>query len=157
MWDPQRLTTLWACTACYRDSFTLPLPYPERLYLPTAYTVGIGRKDSQDMKLSTYPHIVQKLWIRGAIPPLPHACIMVSCLMKHRDDFIFTLATDLRTPVWSSCQSSWLQIQRSRIQFPALPDFLSSSGSGTGLTQSREDNWGTTWKESRGSSLENRN
>jgi hypothetical protein len=22
MWDPQRLTTLWACTACYRDSFT---------------------------------------------------------------------------------------------------------------------------------------
>jgi hypothetical protein len=23
MWDPQRLTTLWAFTACYRDSFTL--------------------------------------------------------------------------------------------------------------------------------------
>jgi hypothetical protein len=22
MWDPQRLTTLWAFTACYRDSFT---------------------------------------------------------------------------------------------------------------------------------------
>jgi hypothetical protein len=22
MWDPQRLTTLWASTACYRDSFT---------------------------------------------------------------------------------------------------------------------------------------
>jgi hypothetical protein len=22
MWDLQRLTTLWACTACYRDSFT---------------------------------------------------------------------------------------------------------------------------------------
>jgi hypothetical protein len=21
MWDPQRLTTLWASTACYRDSF----------------------------------------------------------------------------------------------------------------------------------------
>jgi hypothetical protein len=24
MWDPRRLTTLWASTACYRDSFTLP-------------------------------------------------------------------------------------------------------------------------------------
>jgi hypothetical protein len=24
MWDPRRLTTLWAFTACYRDSFTLP-------------------------------------------------------------------------------------------------------------------------------------
>jgi hypothetical protein len=23
MWEPQRLTTLWAFTACYRDSFTL--------------------------------------------------------------------------------------------------------------------------------------
>ena len=27
-------------------------------------------------------------------------------------------------------QSFWLQIQRSRVRFPALPDFLSSSGSG---------------------------
>jgi hypothetical protein len=24
MWEPRRLTTLWASTACYRDSFTLP-------------------------------------------------------------------------------------------------------------------------------------
>jgi hypothetical protein len=22
MWEPQHLKTLWACTACYRDSFT---------------------------------------------------------------------------------------------------------------------------------------
>ena len=35
-------------------------------------------------------------------------------------------------PLWSSGQSFWLQIQRSRVQFPALPDFLSSNGSGTG-------------------------
>jgi len=32
----------------------------------------------------------------------------------------------------------WLQIQRSRVRSPALPDFLSSSGSGTGSTQPRE-------------------
>jgi hypothetical protein len=24
MWEPRHLTTLWASTACYRDSFTLP-------------------------------------------------------------------------------------------------------------------------------------
>jgi hypothetical protein len=24
MWDPQRVATLWASMACYRDSFTLP-------------------------------------------------------------------------------------------------------------------------------------
>ena len=43
-------------------------------------------------------------------------------------------------PLWSSDQSFWLQIQRSRVRFPALPDFLSSSGSGTGSTQPREVN-----------------
>jgi len=41
---------------------------------------------------------------------------------------------------YSSGQSFWLQIQRSRVRFPALPDFLSSSGSGTGSTQPREIN-----------------
>jgi len=38
----------------------------------------------------------------------------------------------VRPPLWSSGQSFWLQIQRSRVRSPALPDFLSSSGSGTG-------------------------
>ena len=28
-----------------------------------------------------------------------------------------------RPPLWSSGQSFWLQIQRSRVRFPALPDF----------------------------------
>jgi hypothetical protein len=50
-------------------------------------------------------------------------------------------------PLWSSAQGSWLQIQRTRVRFPSLPDFLRSSGSGTGSTQPREDNWGATWME----------
>jgi hypothetical protein len=62
-----------------------------------------------------------------------------------------------RPPLWSSGQSSWLQTQRFRIRFPALPDFLRSSGSGTGSTQPREDKWGATWKKSSDTSLENRN
>ena len=45
-----------------------------------------------------------------------------------------------RPPLWSSGQSFWLQIQGSRVRSPALPDFLSSSGSGTGSTQPREVN-----------------
>ena len=53
-----------------------------------------------------------------------------------------------RPPLWSSGQGFWLQIQRSRVRFPALPDCLSGSGSGTGCTQPREPhevNWGATW------------
>ena len=59
-------------------------------------------------------------------------------------------------PLWSSGQSFWLQIQRSRVRSPALPDFLGSSRSGTGSTQPREPrevNWGANWikKKSSGS------
>jgi hypothetical protein len=49
--------------------------------------------------------------------------------------------------LWSSGQSFWLQIQRSWVRFPELPNFLRSSGSGMGPTQPREDNWGATWKK----------
>jgi hypothetical protein len=50
--------------------------------------------------------------------------------------------------------SSWVQIQRSWVRFPVLPDFQRNSESGTGSTQPREYNWGATWKKSSGSGLE---
>jgi hypothetical protein len=49
-----------------------------------------------------------------------------------------------RPPLWSSGQSSWQKIQRSRVWLPALPDFLRSGGSGTGCTQPREYKCGDT-------------
>jgi hypothetical protein len=45
-----------------------------------------------------------------------------------------------RPSLWSSGHSSWLQIQRFQVRFPALPDFIRSSGSGMRSTQPREDN-----------------
>jgi hypothetical protein len=58
-----------------------------------------------------------------------------------------TLITFEWSPLWSSGQSSRLQIQRSRVRFPALPDFLRSNLSGTGSTQPLEDKWGAIWVE----------
>jgi hypothetical protein len=54
-----------------------------------------------------------------------------------------------RPPLWSSGQSSWLTEPEVRIRFSALPDFLRSSGSGTGSTLPREHNWGvtSTWRK----------
>jgi hypothetical protein len=57
---------------------------------------------------------------------------------------------------WSSGHSSCLQAQRSRVRLQALPDFLSSSGSGTGSTQPREINEELLERKSSGSGLENR-
>ena len=50
------------------------------------------------------------------------------------------LVRERNIPLWSSGQSIWLKIQSSRVRFQALPDFLSSSGSGTGSNQPREVN-----------------
>ena len=102
---------------------------------------------------------------------LVNSCVTYSRLITGPDCFLlarpgfcsscslieFCYACGMRgPPLWSSGQSFWLQIQRSRVRFPALPDFLSSSGSGTGSTQPREFNWGATWIKSSGSGLENR-
>jgi hypothetical protein len=42
-------------------------------------------------------------------------------------------------PLSSGGHSSWLYSQRSRVRLPALPDFLSTSGSATESTHPRED------------------
>jgi hypothetical protein len=40
-----------------------------------------------------------------------------------------------------------LRIVSVRVRFPALPEFLRSSGSRKGSIQPRENNWGATWME----------
>jgi hypothetical protein len=50
----------------------------------------------------------------------------------------------LLPPLWSSGQSSWLLTQRSWVRFPALPDFLSSSGWERGPLSPCEDKRGAT-------------
>jgi hypothetical protein len=57
---------------------------------------------------------------------------------KNYNNIIIYLLFNSRPPLWSSGQSFWLLILRSWVRFPALPNFLRGSGSGTGSTQPRE-------------------
>jgi hypothetical protein len=93
-----------------------------------------------------YIYYVEKRW-----PPL-WSCGQSSWL--HNGDVLCFLwgtnwiyiwyVEESRPPLSSSGQSSWLHIQTSRIRFPAIRDFLRSSGSGTGSPQPREYNWRAT-------------
>ena len=131
-------------------------------------------------RLASYLHLVTRLNMSGAIPPLHvslwlvqrnHCYNITQQMLALRSDtiifyyiksykfraslthhqgsqtytkqslnFLSSPVFGKRPPLWSSGQSFWLQIQRSRVRFPALQDFLSSSGSGAGSTQPREVN-----------------
>ena len=94
-------------------------------YVQTKGTVRMlgshTRSVNKVMRLIQYNSV---LTFKPLNPELNPICYLLALLGAHR----------------SSGQSFWLQIQRSRVRFPALPDFLSSSGSGTGSTQPREIN-----------------
>jgi hypothetical protein len=89
---------------------------------------------SQQMSSNTVRAIVLRSTIRGCINPLPHTSswpgIHINAGIVHRWDRLCSLVVRV----------SGYIIQRSRVRFAALPDFLRSSGSGTGSTQPREDN-----------------
>jgi hypothetical protein len=68
-------------------------------------------------------------------------CVRVCMFVDHLYGLV------VRVPVFKT--------HRSRICFPALPNFLSSGGSGRGSTQSRENKWGANWKKSSDFDLEN--
>jgi hypothetical protein len=67
--------------------------------------------------------------------------------VRYELNFYICYVEESRPPLCSSGQSSWLQNQRSRVRFAALPDFLKSSESGTGSTQLREYNLRSYFEE----------
>jgi len=49
-------------------------------------------KSGRGVKLTTHFHVVPRLRIRAAITLLPQYVFMAWCLVKHRDNFTFTLS-----------------------------------------------------------------
>ena len=128
---------------------------------PASCTMGTGSLPGvncgRGVTLTSHPLPVPRSWKSRAIP-LPTLwattgpvtgtlyvyiyllLLQIAILLSRQVTLLYSANGKTRPPLWSSGQSFWLQIQRSRVRFPALPDFLSSSGSGTGSTQPREVN-----------------
>jgi hypothetical protein len=118
-----------------------PLPFWQ--YSTAQYNIAYINKNVGEqplLYLNDYQHYrLASYFKKKLVPPKVNKKLVVLSEKYFCNHVYFT-----RPPLWSCGQSSWLQIQRSRVQFPALPDFLRSSGSGTGSTQPREDNSGAT-------------
>jgi hypothetical protein len=100
--------------------------------LMTSYTVEIVRRNvsspSSETTLKTEANISVELL---ALYKLQGITIKETLLSENIFFFRFEF---LWPPLWPSGQTYWLLTQRSRVRFSAIPDFLSSSGSGTGTT-----------------------
>ena len=97
-------------------------------------------------KIFSYVIPIKRTILGGKTRLLNTKCVFWFPLQLLPETFLIVGRTG--PPLCSSGQGFWLQIQRSRVRFPALPDFLSDSGSGTGYTQPREPrevNWVATW------------
>jgi hypothetical protein len=60
---------------------------------------------------------------------------LIVLIIRSRYHKLSSSLCNCRPPLWSSGQSSWLLTQRFQVRFQELPDFRSSSRSGTGSTQ----------------------
>jgi hypothetical protein len=150
-WKACNSLTIWATTVLSCSSLLVGVKFVIWLFFLLAMLVGV---ETWVHYLATNEAVyfidVLKCGLSKQI------CARVSESMERSHQFRNWFGAG-RPPLWSSDQSSWIQIQRSRVRFPALQDFLRNSGSGTGSTQPRDDHWGTAWKKSSGSGLENRN
>jgi hypothetical protein len=120
---------------CRVNNFYFSLPsrlalestQPPIQLVPGAISQGVKRQGLEANRQPPTSVEVKKTWIY--IYPLLHAPSWCSAqLVKRR---------------WSEFLATDPEV---RVRFPALPDFLRSSGSGTGSTQPRH-NWGVTWKK----------
>jgi hypothetical protein len=91
------------------------------------------------------------LWSSGQSSWLQNGDVL--CFMWGTNWIYICYVEESRPPLLSTGHNSWLQSQRSHVRFPALPDFLRSSVSGTESTLLYPQNVKITSPTSRGRSV----
>jgi hypothetical protein len=97
------------------------------------------------MPVSCYFYFFKKKQIDEAVPDFEIALLIKDTFLAVLDLYLPVLvckhgSANLCQSLWSSSQEFLATAPEVRIRFPALPDSLRSSGSGTGFTQPREYN-----------------
>jgi hypothetical protein len=103
MWEPRRLTSLWAFTACYKDSFIFsPLPLSSLSICISDQTWGFLNTITQAERVSTNMNPRYNIhWLRN---PTPDTNIL-------RQVNIFVIATLLHNGMQYSCGIITLHFQ----------------------------------------------
>jgi hypothetical protein len=74
---------------------------------------------SLGVKLTTHLHLVPRSRVGGAIPPLPQYIFMAWCLVKHRNNFTFTLPHIVQ---YTADLTSWIDLYALFHHVIGLPD-----------------------------------
>jgi hypothetical protein len=90
------------------------------------------------------------LWSSGQSSWLQNGDVL--CFLWGTNWIYVCYVEESRPPLWSSGQFLAAD-PKVQVWFPVLPDFLKSSGSGSGSTQPHDCNWGVTWKKCSSSGL----
>jgi hypothetical protein len=107
MWEPRHVTTLWASTVRYRDSFTFTFTFVWRqhiyFYFASRSTLGLTQpriqwilgtlspgEIGQRVRVITHIHFVQRVIILGTIR---HSSVVIVewCIIKHKGTFNVTV------------------------------------------------------------------
>jgi hypothetical protein len=131
---------LWGCVRCPQGSKAPCHDNRSSKVVGPAYRRNLLQKPTLPKQVKKLSHFIKKTGVLSLFTRAATGPYLKTTSLEVRDPVYYFVAFVFRMSLWSSGKSSWLQIERSRVLFPALPDLLRNSGSRTASTHTRDDN-----------------